>query len=303
MRRDIPPLNHLRALEVAIRHESFTKAAEEMHVTQGAISRHIRDLEEYLGWKLFERVNNNLLIPDETREFGAVLTRAFDGISRASQELRQSKLRTVLIVRSYTNLMMRWLIPRLPSFDEAGHGIELRLTAGVEEVDFEQDDIDVAFRYGKGQWDGLHADYLFSPEMIVVCTPELARRLRLERPEDVLRATVYHTYARKHEWPLWFKLVSEKPFLPAASNFLEDAVVVDQCVCSGMGVGLRPRQYFRDDIAMGRLVSPFGTALKVEAAFYLVFPKHRIDVPKVARFREWLLEATSGERESEKAPR
>jgi len=299
MKREIPPLNHLRALEAAIRHESFTKAADELHVTQGAVSRHVRDLEEYLGSSLFQRVNNNLVIPQETREFGEALTRAFDGINRASQHLVQSKRRTVLTVRGYTNLMMRWLIPRLPSFEDAGFGIELRLSTGPEEVDFERDDIDVAFRYGDGGWPGLHSDRLFPAEMVAVCTPELASRLRLKKPQDILRATVYHSYARRYEWPLWFAQVSSEPFAPAATIFLEDPVVVDQCVRSGLGVGLRPRPFVSDDVSAGKLVIPFDVPLRVPAAYYLVFPRDRLGTPKIETFRTWLLDVA---REWERAP-
>jgi len=297
MKRQMPPLNRLRALEAAIRHESFTKAAEELNVTQGAISRHIRDLEDSLGFPLFERVNNNLLVPPESREFGAALTRAFDGINRASHALLQTKRRTVLTVRGYTNFMMRWLIPRLPAFQALEPRIEMRVSAGREETDFELDDVDLAFRFGMGQWPGLHADMLFPAEVMLVCTPELARRLDLKQPEDVLRGTVYHSYSRREEWPRWFKLVSDKPFVPEAEVFLEDPVVADQCVLSGMGLGLTHRHFVQGDLAAGRLISPFDTVMRGPFAYYLICPPERLDIPKNASFRKWVLEVARGEAE------
>ena len=285
----MPPLNHLRAFEAAVRHESFTKAAEELNVTQGAISRHIRSLEEYLGFEMFQRENNNLHVALEIREFAAALTRAFDQINRASQTLQQSKRRTVLTVRGYTNFLVRWLIPRLPQFQTAHPTFEIRLSAGREEADFSRDDVDMDIRYGTGRWPSLHADPLFSVEMVPVCSPSLIEKLDMGQPDDVLKATVYHSFSRKQEWAKWFALVSDKPFKPAAEVFTEDPAVAEQCVIAGMGMGISQRHYITGEVAAGRLVVPFDVPLQTDAAFYLVCPPEHLNLPKNAAFREWIL--------------
>lgn len=289
MKRNMPPLNHLRAFEAAVRHESFTKAAHELNVTQGAISRHIRDLEDYLGFKLFQRINNTLQVPRDSRQFADTLTRAFDQIHRASQELRHSKRRTILTVRGYTNFIVRWLIPRLPEFQGLHPKVEVRISAGRQEADFSNDDIDLAIRFGRGHWPGLRSDFLFSMDMVPVCSPALLERLKLRNPEDVLQATVYNSYLRRDEWPQWFKLVSDRPFKPASEVLTEDLAVAHQCVISGMGIGLAQRHYVIDDLAAGRLVIPFDVPLRNESGFYLVCPEEHVDQPQIAAFRDWLL--------------
>jgi LysR family glycine cleavage system transcriptional activator len=289
MKRYMPPLNHLRAFEAAVRHESFTKAAHELNVTQGAISRHIRDLEDYLGFKLFQRINNTLQVPRESRQFAEALTKSFDQIHRASQELKLSKRRTILTVRGYTNFIVRWLIPRLPEFQARHPRVEIRISAGREEADFSTDDIDLAIRFGRGNWPGLHADFLFSMDMVPVCSPALMQRLELRRPEDVLRTTVYNSYLRRDEWLQWFKLVSDLPFKPVNEVLTEDLAVAHQCVISGMGMGLTQRHYVIEDLAAGRLVIPFDIPLRNDSGFYVVCPVEHMTQPKNAAFRDWLL--------------
>lgn len=289
MKRYMPPLNHLRAFEAAVRHESFTKAAHELNVTQGAISRHIRDLEDYLGFKLFQRINNTLQVPRESRQFADALTKSFDQIHRASQELKLSKRRTILTVRGYTNFIVRWLIPRLPEFQARHPKVEIRISAGREEADFSTDDIDLAIRFGRGNWPGLHSDFLFSMDMVPVCSPALMQRLELKRPEDVLRTTVYNSHLRRDEWLQWFKLVSDLPFKPVSEVLTEDLAVAHQCVISGMGMGLTQRHYVIEDIAAGRLVIPFDVPLRNDSGFYVVCPVEHMTQPKNAAFREWLL--------------
>lgn len=288
-KRHMPPLNQLRAFEAAVRHESFTKAAAELNVTQGAISRHVRSLEEYLGFQLFERVNNNLVIPSASREFAHALTQSFDGINQATQALRQGKRRTVLTVHSYTNFLIRWLIPKLPSFQAQYPDIEIRLSSGRVEVDFSEDDIDLAIRYGAPPWPGIQSELLFPVEMVPICSPSLAESVGLQTPEDLLKTTLYHVYARRAEWPAWWAQVSKAPFEPFREVYPEDLAVVQQCVLAGMGVGLSQRHYVLDDIAAGRIMIPFDVPLRHTNGFYVVCLPGRMDVPKIAAFRQWIL--------------
>lgn len=289
MKRQMPPLNHLRAFEAAVRHENFTKAAEELSVTQGAISRHIHHLEEYLGFELFQRVNNTLTVPFESRQFAETLTKAFDQINRGSQTLQQSKRRTVLILRSYTNFLVSWLIPRLPEFLSANPNFEIRLSAGRQEANFSDDDVDLAIRYGAGDWPGLHQELLFQKDLVAVCSPAFAKRVGLKKPEDVLKTTVYHTYSRRNEWAQWFKQVSDQPFNPAFETFAEDPAVVQQCLISGMGIALMQRQFVIDAVAAGQLVMPFKVSLRGTTGYYLVCPAEHLQLPKNSAFRDWVV--------------
>ncbi len=295
MKRHMPPLNHLRALEAAIRHESFTKAAEELNVTQGAISRHVKALEDYLGFTLIERINNNLVIPPESQQLAQALTRAFDAISKAARDLQEGKLRRVIRVHSYTNLMLRWLIPKLPSFQALHPDIEVRISTGIKEVDFGKDDVDVAVRLGLGDWPDARAELLFNDELLPVCSPRLLSAQGLTRPQDLQMATVYHNYARREEWPRWFQLATGKALHPQNPIYLEDPVVVHQCLIAGMGVGLAQRPYVIQDVSEGRLVVLFPTTLRNDGGFYLVCPREGPRKASVATFWDWLLQTARAE--------
>lgn len=285
----MPPLNHLLAFEAAVRHESFTQAAEELQVTQGAISRHVRTLEEYLGFELMERVNNSLQIPLRSRMYANEISRAFDEINKASEALQQHKHRVVLTVHGYTGFITNWLVPRLPAFQAAHPRTDIRLSSAREEANFDTDGVDVAVQIGYGNWPRLHADLLFRFELVPVCTPGYARRLELSEPERLLRATIYHTQTRREEWPKWFALVSDQPFTPARDVFSEDATVGLQCVLAGMGVGLTPRHYVSRHIAAERLIIPFDIPLRHRLGFYFVCPHDRLDLPKNGAFRDWIV--------------
>jgi LysR family transcriptional regulator, glycine cleavage system transcriptional activator len=289
MKRRIPPFNHLRAFEAAARHESFTRASDELNVTQGAISRHIRTLEEYLGFELFDRHTGGVHLLESSRQFACVLTRAFDRINQATETLEKDRRRTVLEVHGHTNLLIRWLLPKLPDFQSDFPHIEVKLTSGREYSDFGKNGPDVAIRYGQGQWDGLQADLVFEEELLPNCSPSLAEKIPLKKPEDVLKATVYDVRARRHEWSQWFGLVSKEVFKPAREIYMEDLAVAHQGVLKGMGIGLGQREYIAEDIAAGRLVVPFDISLKTKAGVYFVYPKTSESLPKVAAFRNWLL--------------
>ncbi len=189
------------------------------------------------------------------------------------------------------DFLMSWRIPKLPDFQSAYPNIEIKLTSGREDPDFRKGSPDVAIRYGLGQWDGLQADLIFGDELLPSCSPLLLKHMSLSKPEDLLKATVYHAHVRRHEWPQWFSLVSEEPFKPAREIYPEDPAVAHECVIQGMGFGLGQRQYITDDIAAGRLITPFNTPLKLKTGFYLTYKKDDTS-PKLAAFRNWVLSQT-----------
>jgi LysR family glycine cleavage system transcriptional activator len=289
MKRRMPPLNHLRAFEAAARHESFTRAADELNVTQGAVSRHIRTLEDYLGYELFDRDSGGVHLTASGRHYAETLTRAFDDISKATEILDQDRRRIVLEIRGYTNFLVRWLLPKLPAFQALHPQIEIKLSTGRDDIAFGKDGPDVAIRHGHGQWEGTLADMLFEDELVPNCSPSLLRTMRLREPEDLLRCTVYHSRLRRHEWPRWFSLVSKQPFAPEREVYTEDLAIAHQCVLAGMGIGLGQRNYIAEDIAAGRLTVPFDVPLKRKAGFYFVYPESHRKSPKVIAFREWIL--------------
>jgi LysR family glycine cleavage system transcriptional activator len=193
MPRRLPSLNAVRAFEAAARHESFTRAAEELCVTQGAVSHQVKALEAELGLKLFNRERQRLVITEAGREYLNVVRDAFDRIALGTERLLQRQNSGVLTVSTSPDFAAKWLVHRLGRFAEAFPEIELRVSATLHHVDFAREDIDLAVRHGDGQWTGLHVTRLCGEELFPVCSPRLATNARpLNRPADLLGFPLLH---------------------------------------------------------------------------------------------------------------
>src|SRR6202162_2706055 len=183
MLRPLPALNALKSFEAAARHESFTRAAEELCVTQGAVSHQVKALEAMLGIKLFNRERQRLVITEAGREYLTVVRDALDRIAVGTERLVQRQNSGALTVSTSPDFAAKWLVHRLGRFAETHPGIDLRVSASLQQVDFAREDVDLAVRHGGGSWPGLHAVRLSSEKLFAVCSPKLlAARTRLKKP-------------------------------------------------------------------------------------------------------------------------
>lgn len=290
MTRRIPPLNAMRAFEAAARWLSFTKAADELHVTQGAISRQVKLLEEFLGFDLFERTPHGVELNRSGQAYAAALARAFDEIHRATDELGTARTQTVLTIRGYTTFLVRWLTPLLPDFQVRHPNIEVRLVSASDPVDFDRDKVDLGIRYGYGRWKDLESDLLFTDELFPVCSPTLRDRVPLRAPEDLRECTLLHLNLRRQDWPEWFAVAGVDRPISGPEIYLEDLGVAYQCAIAGFGVAIGQWEYLVDDLATRRLVAPFEPVLRRPTGYYLVCPRARAGLAKIAVFRSWLRE-------------
>jgi LysR family transcriptional regulator, glycine cleavage system transcriptional activator len=200
MPRQLPPLNALRAFEAAARAESFTRAAEELCVTQGAVSHQVKSLEATLGIKLFSRERQRLIITDAGRDYLVVIRDALDRIAAGTERLVERQNAGVLTVSTSPDFAAKWLVNRLGRFAEANPGIDLRVSATMHHVDFAREDVDVAVRHGDGNWGGLDAVRLCSEELFPVCSPKLmSGRNRIVKPPDLLKFPLLHL----DDWKAW----------------------------------------------------------------------------------------------------
>src|ERR687893_2087202 len=205
MLRRLPPLNALKAFEAAARHESFTRAAEELCVTQGAVSHQVKALETELGLKLFTRERQRLIITEQGREYLAVLRDAFDRIALGTERLKQRQSSGVLTVSTSPDFAAKWLVNRLGRFSEAHPEIDLRISATMHHVDFAREDVDVAVRHGDGNWPGLDAVRLSPEQLFAVCSPKLLSGPRsIQEPADILKHPLLHIDDRK-DWARWLE--------------------------------------------------------------------------------------------------
>lgn len=286
----LPSLNGLRAFEAAARHLSFTQAAAELNVTQTAISHQIRRLEEELGLRLFVRQNRSLSLTPQAREYLPGVRAAFNDLRLATDRLLRRDDDRVLTVSTLASLAAKWLLPRLSDFQESHPGIDVRITTSTSLVDFERDKVDAAIRYGRGQWEGVRAEWLMADELFPVCSPALLNGDKpLRSPEDLKDHVLLHA-STGDDWRLWLTAaglptdISKKPGVTFDLVFMTVQAAID-----GLGVAMGRTSYVRDDIAKGRLVVPFRIALPANAGFYLVTPESRADAPKLAAFRRWLI--------------
>lgn len=293
MPRRLPQLNALKAFEAAARHESFTRAAEELCVTQGAVSHQVKALEAELGLKLFNREHQQLVITEAGRSYLEVVRDALDRIAAGTEQLLQRQNAGVLTVSVSPNFASKWLVHRLARFATAHPSIDLRISASLHHVDFAREDVDLAIRHGDGQVAGLHVTRLCTEELVIVCSPKLVSgRNALHNPSDLARHTLLHTNDRK-DWARWLEAagvtnvdVSRGPIFNQASMSIDAAI-------DAQGVALARSALAAWDLISGRLVRPFALSLPVSYGYWIVCPKATANLPKIVTFRDWLLAEAS----------
>ena len=290
MRRRLPSLNALKAFEATARHESFTKAAVELCVTQGAVSQQVKGLEAELGVRLFRRERQRLVITEAGRAYLEVVRDAFDRLAMGTEHLLQRQKSGTLTITTSPNFAAKWLVHRLRRFSEAHPGIDLRVSASIQHVDFTRDDIDLAIRHGNGQWPGLHVTRLCTEELFPVCGPQLLSGRGAPRsPRDIKQHTLLHTNDTA-DWAHWLEKVGVKGVdFERGIVFNQASMAIDAAV-DGQGIALARTALASSDLISGRLVRPFPQALEVPYAFWIVCPKSAADLPKISTFRSWLLQ-------------
>jgi LysR family glycine cleavage system transcriptional activator len=289
MRPRLPPLNALKAFEAAARHESFTRAAEKLCVTQGAVSHQVKALEAELAVKLFNRERQRLLITEAGRDYLAVIRDALDRIASGTERLLQRQRSGVLTVSTSPDFAAKWLVHRLGHFAEAHVGIDLRVSATMHHVDFAREDVDIAVRHGDGNWPGLDTVRLSPEQLFAVCSPKLlSRRHCLERPADILRFPLLHLDSRT-DWTNWLQAAGVDGSAIIHGPVLNRASMIIDAAINGQGIALARTTLAAWDLINGRLVRPFVDSVPVSRTYWIVCPKATSALPKIMTFRDWLL--------------
>lgn len=289
MRPRLPPLNALKAFEAAARHESFTRAAEELCVTQGAVSHQVKALEAELGVKLFNRERQRLIITEAGREYLAVVRDALDRIAVGTERLLQRQNSGVLTVSTSPDFAAKWLVHRLGNFVEAHAGIDLRVSATLHHVDFAREEVDLAVRHGDGNWPGLDAVRLSPEHLFAVCSPKiLSSRKRLGKPADLLKFPLIHMDSRS-DWNSWLQEAGVEGAAVTHGPVLNRASMVIDAAINGQGIALARTTLAAWDLLNGRLVRPFALSLPLAKTYWIVCPKATASLPKIVTFRDWLL--------------
>jgi len=288
MVRRLPPLNALRSFEAAARHLSFTKAANELNVTQAAVSHQIKTLEEALGVKLFRRLNRALLLTEPGQSYLPAVRDALDMLASATERLTRQDETGILTVSALPSLASIWLVPRINRFLEINPDIQVRIDASEHVVDFESGDVDVALRYGRGEYPGLHTERLMTEDIFPVCAPTLPTPARpLDRPEDLKHHTLLHDDLRL-DWRMWLMAAGVEGVDPTRGLTFNASDIVIRAAIEGQGVALGRSALAADALADGQLIKPFDVILPADFAYYFVCAERDIERPKVRKFRDWL---------------
>jgi|SRR5215469_7350246 len=294
MNSHLPPLSALRAFETAARHLSFSKAADELHVTPAAISHQIHALEDDLGVRLFHRMNRSIELTASGRVLLPGLSEAFAGIQSAVGRLRTHNDTGALTVTASPSVAAKWLVPRLQRFQQQRPQVDVRISATDEIVDLTKGDFDIAIRYGCGKYPGLDVELLFTNEVFPACSPQLLTAgPPLRTPEDLLRHTLIHDQAVERDplvptWSMWLKAAGIKDVRASAGLTFNSIYLALDAAIAGHGVVLAYSTIAAADLAAGRLVRLFSLALPDQFAYYIVTAPGALERTKVRVFRNWL---------------
>ena len=304
----LPPLNALRVFEAAARHLSFKEAANELSITQAAVSHQVKSLEDYLGVELFRRSGRGVRLTEAARAALPRLRDGFDALAAAVEQIRERGEETDLAITAPPVFTARWLMPRLADFSRRNPKVEVRVIASSKMVDagaldtavmagildLRDDTSGVEIHLGLGEYPGYRSDRLFGVSMVVVANPELGNDLK--QPADLARHMLLHDdamdlVAHGNAWQKWLEAAGAAEGVDAAHGpHFSSNILSLEAASQKLGVALALRPLVDDDIASGRLVAPFDIEVKPVGSYYLVCPEVIAERPAVATFRKWLLE-------------
>ena len=288
--RQLPPMSTLRSFEAAARHLSFTKAAEELHVTHGAVSRAIRTLEDRLQVKLFKRNIRAVVLTQAGDSYFVVVRDLLDRLSAATVTLMDQQTSGVINVSTIDSFGAKWLVPRLFRFSQKHKDIDVRLSSSSQLANFESDGIDLVIRFGRGNYPGLQSELLVQENLTPVCSPKL---MAGPHPPRTLADLKHHTLIHDEfpiDWVGWLKFAGASDIDARRGIRFQSSVHAVQAAVQGDGIVLGRSALVSDDLKAGRLIQPFKVVLPMDLAYYVVYPPSSIARPKVKAFRDWLFE-------------
>ncbi|MDF1633191.1 LysR family transcriptional regulator [Mycoplana sp. MJR14] len=288
-RRLIPDVTTLQAFECAARHGSFTQAANELSLTQSAVSRQIKDLEEQLGVLLFERVRQRVVLSEDGRRFlpevRKLLHQTEETMLRAMSAARSDHSLTIATLPTFGS---RWLTPRLPAFLAQYPGTVINVASRSAPFDFEEESFDLAIHYGQPVWARASCSYLCSEVILPAASPELMERWRPEEPKDLERAPLMHLATRPKLWAQWFEMNGGATETAYRGHRFDQFSMVIEAAVAGLGFALLPRYLIEQELASGRLAVVFDRPMQTDNSYYLVVPEGKLENSLSQAFRAWI---------------
>ena len=292
----LPPVSDLLAFEAAARHTSMSRAAEELHLTQSAVSRQIRQLEAQLGMALFHRVRQRVVLTDSGRVYAADVRTVLQQLSGATQKaMTWTDGGGMLNLAVLPTLGTRWLIPRLGNFSARYPDVTVNMAARSEPFDFSLVPLDAAIHFGAPHWAGAVCEYLMHEQVVPLCSPGYRAQHGITQLQDLAKVVLLQQTTRPTQWADWLEQVGAEAMHALRGPRYEQFAMIAQAAVSGLGAALLPRFLVETEIASGALVELFPQALTSTDAYYLVYPESRAQTPLVRAFRDWILGQCGGE--------
>jgi LysR family glycine cleavage system transcriptional activator len=284
----------LQAFEASAKRLSFTLAAQDLCLSQSAISKQVIALEEMLRTELFKRIKKRLELTPAGKNFQARISPALNGIEAAVIELISCQSdRSTLDLGVVPSFATKWLIPRLGDFAKSHPGITINLATRLVPFDFSETTLDAAIHFGKADWAGAACDYLMNEEMVVVCNEELAAGTLLA-PPDLSKVSLLHLTTRPHAWRDWAQTAALEGLDASRGPHFDHFSMLTQAAVAGLGAAVLPKFLVLDELASGRLVVPFGPTHTSDSGYYLVYPERKAGLHSLQKFRGWLI-GTAGD--------
>lgn len=290
-RKWLPPMGALTAFEAAVRHGGFSRAGEQIGLTQSAVSRQIAQLEAMLQTPLFDRIGRRVRLNDAGRAYADALLPALDRIRQVTARAAARAPQTALRIATLPSFGMRWLAPRLPQLTARHPQLVIDFAARSQPFDFIHEDFDAAVHFGvASDWPGVAMDFLFREEAVPVCAPGWLATHPLRTPADLLHVPLLSQTSRKDAWPRWLAAAGIDATALSPGPTFEHFLMLAQASAAGAGVALIPSFLIQPELESGALIVPFARPLSSDQAYYLAYPTDALARPPVAQFRDWILE-------------
>lgn len=286
----MPPLNALRAFEVAARSGSLTRAAQELSVTQGAVSRYVAQLEDWLGLRLCVRTRRGIEVTSEGEAYAAVLRLAFDQIEAQTRRLRERPADGTLRLKLPPTFAIRWLVPRLARFHALHRDADVQITTSHQAVEFERDEVDVCIHSGPAPLPGAVCRRLFGEVLLPVCSPGLFRSVPPPRcAAELHRHVLLCSLHRPLDWPAWLRAAGVDALDGNSGLKFENSALAYQAATDELGIVMAQLAFVADDLRTGRLIAPLPLRVPTDHAYYLAAPRLRRPKPLVGLFERWIM--------------
>jgi LysR family transcriptional regulator, glycine cleavage system transcriptional activator len=290
MRRRLPPLNPLRVFEAAARHIHFTRAAEELGITQAAVSRQISTLERWLKINLFERRHTELRLTAAGSHYLESVRQAFDLIDESTDRVLSGSVKSRIVLRSYATFALLWLVPRLPRFREKYPDLSVDVLTSVAAVEVQREPADLIITYGVAEPEGVIAQRLFADVIAPVCSPLLlSKGERLRDVTDLRRFILLHSRYRPDDWSEWLAH-ADVDFRLESSLVFGSSILTYQAAKEGIGIAMGQLRLLEADLVSGALMRPLDGAMERTSGYFLLHSKRALHDERVTRLRDWIVE-------------